>query len=481
MPTGRNPAPWPSGSFRFPSSGRGLQQGAARLAAALVCAAVLAGCGEATLDLARGETEDVARRVSALREAPGQRFSAIRVIERRPWLGLTRTQAAPGSPLPARFLGADAVTLPLAGIGEAGVLARRIEAATGMAVRFTGEAAANGGASGGASLAGIDRLSPDGGVWTGPLDALLDAWTSPAGYAWRYDDGEGAIEIVRRQALVFRVNALAGTQSYAGLGLDRRRGLRRRRQRRRRGRPHQPVDLGGDRLRPLARDRAPDRGARRAGHGGGGGALERIAAGERHAAGHRPGAGLSRLAQPRGAAPGHPLGARLLGEPGARGRLRDRDRGDGGRAVRHFCRARALARVGGGDQAVGFGGRHAVGDGSGRSRARARCRGCCRPTSPRSTASRRSSSSSTRKPISRRAAPRRATASPRPSWCRAWSRPGFAVSYIPRITGPGEVLVRLFASLRDRPVFREYASGGRSIQLPAYASRVSTLRWTAPR
>ena len=78
MPTGRNPAAPPSGSFRFPSSGRGLRQGAARLAAALVCTAVLAGCGEATLELARGETEDVARRVSALREAPGPRFSATR-------------------------------------------------------------------------------------------------------------------------------------------------------------------------------------------------------------------------------------------------------------------------------------------------------------------------------------------------------------------------------------------------------------------
>ena len=30
---------------------------------------------------------------------------------------------------------------------------------------------------------------------------------------------------------------------------------------------------------------------------------------------------------------------------------------------------------------------------------------------------------------------------------------GFAVSYLPRITGPGEVLVRLFASLRGPPVF----------------------------
>ena len=29
---------------------------------------------------------------------------------------------------------------------------------------------------------------------------------------------------------------------------------------------------------------------------------------------------------------------------------------------------------------------------------------------------------------------------------------GFAVSYLPRITGPGEALLRLFASLRDRPV-----------------------------
>ena len=48
---------------------------------------------------------------------------------------------------------------------------------------------------------------------------------------------------------------------------------------------------------------------------------------------------------------------------------------------------------------------------------------------------------------------------------------GFAASYIPRITGPGEVLVRLFASLRDRPVFREVSGGGATIQLPAYASR----------
>ena len=48
---------------------------------------------------------------------------------------------------------------------------------------------------------------------------------------------------------------------------------------------------------------------------------------------------------------------------------------------------------------------------------------------------------------------------------------GFAVSYLPRITGPGEVLVRLFASLRDRPSFTAFTTNSQTIQLPAYASR----------
>ena len=174
MPTGRNSAPPPSGSFRFTSSDRGLRQGAARLAAALICAAVLAGCGGGPWQEARTETEETARRVEALREAPqGPRFSAIRLVERRPYLGLAHREAEERPRLPARLLAADAVTLPLAGIGEAGMLARRIEAATGLAVRFTG--AASGAGDGSGPLGGIDRLSPDGGIWTGPLDALLDA------------------------------------------------------------------------------------------------------------------------------------------------------------------------------------------------------------------------------------------------------------------------------------------------------------------
>ena len=59
-----------------------------------------------------------------------------------------------------------------------------------------------------------DGLSPDGGIWTGPLDALLDSWTEPSGYEWRYDADQQAIEIVRRRSAVFQIHALAGKQHY---------------------------------------------------------------------------------------------------------------------------------------------------------------------------------------------------------------------------------------------------------------------------
>ena len=84
------------------------------------------------------ETGDVVRQVSALRPPQaGPRLSSVRLIERRPYVGLTRIEPDPRADLPARFRRVDAVTLPLAGIGAAAVLMARIEAATGLAVRFT--------------------------------------------------------------------------------------------------------------------------------------------------------------------------------------------------------------------------------------------------------------------------------------------------------------------------------------------------------
>ena len=87
MATGRFPA-FPATRFFASGPPRPGRRGmAGRLSAALLWAAVLPGCGTATLDLARSETEDTARQVSALRLGTAPRFSAIRVIERRPMSG----------------------------------------------------------------------------------------------------------------------------------------------------------------------------------------------------------------------------------------------------------------------------------------------------------------------------------------------------------------------------------------------------------
>ena len=206
----------------FASHETGFQAWSLRLAASVIAASLLSGCGLAAVEQARTETEDVARQVAALRgDATEPRFSVLRVIERRPYVGLKRQAADPRTALPERLRRADAVTLPLAGIADAAVLARRIEAASGLAVRFAGDPP-NGAATTAHTFAGIDRLSPDGGIWTGPLDGLLDAWTGPAGYDWRYiagaDEadvtGAGSIEIGRRRSVVFRIHALAGQQRY---------------------------------------------------------------------------------------------------------------------------------------------------------------------------------------------------------------------------------------------------------------------------
>ena len=55
--------------------------------------ATLAGCGLADVEHARMETGDVARQVSALRPPQaGPRLSTVRLIERRPYVGLTRIE-----------------------------------------------------------------------------------------------------------------------------------------------------------------------------------------------------------------------------------------------------------------------------------------------------------------------------------------------------------------------------------------------------
>ena len=472
MATGRFPA-FPATRFFASGPPRPGRRGmAGRLAAVLLWAAALPGCGTATLDLARSETEDTARQVSALRLGTAPRFSAIRVIERRPYVGLTRTQAAPRAALPARFLEAGAVTLPLAGIADPSVLARRIEAATGLPVRFTGPAPGEADASRAGSVAGagIDRLTPEGGVWTGPLDALLDAWTGPSGFAWRYDDDEGAIEIVRRRSVVFRIHALAGKQRYVAAAST-----------------EDAASGGGD-----------------GGDGGGVLTSQSITAETEYDPWPEIEAQVLALAGPGTRIAAAPSSASLLvtGTPGDIARVRaflgylNREVL---RPVTLSVHVYAVTMEREADYGIGLAATVAKLFGTSAHLA----------VSPESVAVVKPSAAvadtlaATVRALSRAGAVSRVLSADIPSlngkpaqffelYKEAYIKEsrttagegiaqtelvpgtvssGFAVSYVPRITGPGEVLVRLFASLRDRPVFREAASGGRSIQLPAYASR----------
>ncbi len=60
-----------------------------------------------------------------------------------------------------------------------------------------------------------DELSGEAGVWAGPLDRLLDAWTECSGYRWQYDGEAGTVEVLRSETRVFGVHALLGSQQYS--------------------------------------------------------------------------------------------------------------------------------------------------------------------------------------------------------------------------------------------------------------------------
>ena len=455
----------------------------ARLAASLIAASLLGGCGFAAIEQAQTETDDVARQVAALRgDATEPRYSMLRVIERVPYVGLKRQAADPRSALPERFRGDDAITLPLAGIDDPALLARRIEAASGLAVRFVGAAPA-GGASHTPVFAGIDRLSPDGGVWTGPLDALLDAWTGPAGYDWRYSPGAdendadatvasqgatGSIEIGRQRSVVFRIHALAGQQRYTASAST------------------SDAASGGD-------------------EGSGGNLTSQSISSETE---YDPWpeiqAQVAALVSPGARVALAPTSASLL----VSGLPRDIERV---RAFLSYLNREVLRPVTLSVHVYSVTVEREADYSLGLAASIARLFGTAAqltlaPESMaliRPTAGGGDTLSATVNALARAGAVSRVLSADIPSlngkpaqffelFQEAYLREqrttvaegiaqtelvpgtvssGFAVSYIPRITGPGEVLVRLFASLRDRPVFREFTSDTQTIQLPAYASR----------
>ena len=464
-----------------------LRRGFARSVCFAFFLAALSGCGLAEFEQAQFETGEAARQVSALRGSPasalrgpqaGPRLSTVRLIERRPYVGLTRIDPDPRAGLPPRFRSVDAVTLPLAGIGAAGVLVARIEAATGLAVRFTGPPRRVDETTGGNTPvtllgeAGRDEMSPDGGIWTGPLDALLDAWTEPSGYEWRYVADRQAIEIVRRRSAVFHIHALAGTQRYTVSAST------------------QDSAAGGD------------------GGGSGGGNLtsQTISTETDYDPWPEIEGQLKGLLDP---------GTRLSVAPSSgsvtvSGTPRDiaRARAYLGYLNREVLRPVTLSvhvysvrveREADYDLGLSFSIARLLGEAL-RVSVGGNAVALIKPSPGGGSGD---TLSATVKALNRAGAVSRVLSADIPSlngkpaqffelFQEAYLRElrttagdgiaqtelvpgtvssGFAVSYLPRITGPGEVLVRLFASLRDRPSFTAFTSNSQTIQLPAYASR----------
>ena len=144
-------------------------------------------------------------------------FGSVRVVERHPYIGAARIEVNPREGLPQYVLGKGAVVLPQGGMVSDAALAGQIEEVTGIPVHFSGPAPSQDReeAAGAAALAvWRERTGPAGVLWTGSLDALLDGWAEAAGYEWRYDEERQRIEVVRFRSVVFHVHALAGSQSY---------------------------------------------------------------------------------------------------------------------------------------------------------------------------------------------------------------------------------------------------------------------------
>ena len=125
--------------------------------------------------------------------------------------------------LPEDLVTEFGITLSLGDLPPGEVLGHRISEAAGISVRLVGQApaapdaaTADAGASSGPEwLAALsDEYSSEGGVWSGPLDELLDAWAEGEGYAWRYRAETETVEVLRSVTRVFGINALVGSLQH---------------------------------------------------------------------------------------------------------------------------------------------------------------------------------------------------------------------------------------------------------------------------
>ena len=192
----------------------------ARRAAFALCA-MLAGCAQwAPEESARvaASAQEVGHDVAAAlgrSHVPLSVPVVLHVETQRPYTGLHPLLASAKDDLPERFLGEDGISIPLERGMTAPEMAQYISAATGLAVRFVGRAPprAEGRAVPRYERRG-DRVLGDEARWQGSLAELLDEWTQALGYEWTFTPARSAIEVVRTMSAVYQLHALGGLQEY---------------------------------------------------------------------------------------------------------------------------------------------------------------------------------------------------------------------------------------------------------------------------
>ena len=187
---------------------------------------LLCGCGLTEVsDRAAAQAVEVERKLAGARDlGRGPDLARVR-LRTGPYVGVARAPEA-RVPVPEALLAPDGVTVPVGDGPDDAALAARITAAAGLPVLLVGAAPAPkedaapdapDRARDWPASTGAEHLSADGTVWTGPLDVLLDAWTAARGYTWTVGADaadEAAIRIVRRRTLLFDLHALSGTENY---------------------------------------------------------------------------------------------------------------------------------------------------------------------------------------------------------------------------------------------------------------------------
>ena len=183
-------------------------------------ALVISGCAalpESARSAAEASRVGKAARVY-LEEFPA-RENAHEILEiesARPYTGLALLSAPKDRTLPPRLRSKDGISVPLERALNSAEVAQRITAAAGLEVRFLGpprvdrdgtEIPFSGRRTSGPALGGQ-------AIWTGSLAELLDEWSSELGYEWSYRPEREVIEVTRYASVSFILHALGGQQTY---------------------------------------------------------------------------------------------------------------------------------------------------------------------------------------------------------------------------------------------------------------------------